>query len=290
MAPPTKTSKPVDPPTEIIVHQQSRRLEVAFGEDERYSLAFEFMRVHSPSAAVQGHGPGQEVLQVGKREVTVTAIEPVGHYAIKPVFSDGHESGIFTWAYLRTLGREHDRLWSVVSRSPRPPPVRAATMPPPGDFAAHLDQFAGSRVPARVMIEHDSTAGRQQTHFGFDDGRPRTRRPARVADVFHSVAAQVRPDERRDVGRHASRLEGVHDRPRAVRPGARVLDIAGGTGDLARAMAKKAGPTGEVWLTDINESMLAVGRDRLVDAGMMLPTALADAEQLPFPDARISIA
>jgi len=101
------------PPTEIIVHQQSRRLEIAFGDDERYSLDFEFLRVHSPSAAVQGHGPGQEVLQTGKRDVTVTAIEPVGHYAIKPLFSDGHESGIFTWAYLRELGRDRDALWAT---------------------------------------------------------------------------------------------------------------------------------------------------------------------------------
>jgi len=105
-------SKSIDPPTEIIVHQQSRRLEIAFGETERFSLPFEFLRVHSPSAAVQGHGPGQEVLQVGKRDVTIGAIEPVGHYAIKPVFSDGHESGIFTWAYLRDLGNEQDRLWA----------------------------------------------------------------------------------------------------------------------------------------------------------------------------------
>ena len=102
-----------EPPTEIIVHQLSRRLEVAFGDSERYSLDFEFLRVHSPSAAVQGHGPGQEVLQVGKRDVTVSAIEPVGHYAIKPVFSDGHESGIFTWDYLRMLGRDHDALWAT---------------------------------------------------------------------------------------------------------------------------------------------------------------------------------
>ena len=123
---------PSDPPTEIIVHQQSRRLEVAFGDAERYSLAFEFLRVHSPSAAVQGHGPGQEVLQVGKRDVTVSAIEPVGHYAIKPVFSDGHESGIFTWAYLRELGRQHDALWATYLRrlaeagESRDPPGAAA--------------------------------------------------------------------------------------------------------------------------------------------------------------------
>lgn len=102
-----------EPPTEIIVHQQSRRLEIAFGEAERFSLDFEFLRVHSPSAEVKGHGAGQEVLQVGKRDVTISAIEPVGHYAIKPVFSDGHESGIFTWDYLRELGRDHDALWAT---------------------------------------------------------------------------------------------------------------------------------------------------------------------------------
>ena len=106
-------SKAIDPPTEIIVHQQSRRLEVAFGDVERYLLEFEFLRVHSPSAEVTGHGRGQEVLQTGKRDVTIAAIEPVGHYAIRPVFSDGHESGIYTWTYLRELGREHDALWAA---------------------------------------------------------------------------------------------------------------------------------------------------------------------------------
>ncbi|MEO8936709.1 MAG: DUF971 domain-containing protein [Burkholderiaceae bacterium] len=112
-SPKNPSGRSIDPPTEIIVHQQSRRLEVAFGDAERYSLDFEFLRVHSPSAAVQGHGPGQEVLQTGKRDVTVSAIEPVGHYAIKPVFSDGHESGIYTWAYLQELGRNHDALWAT---------------------------------------------------------------------------------------------------------------------------------------------------------------------------------
>ena len=107
------SSDKIDPPTEIIVHQQSRRLEIAFGDAERHILEFEFLRVHSPSAAVRGHGPGQEVLQTGKRDVTISAVEPVGHYAIKPVFSDGHESGIYTWAYLRELGRDHDALWAA---------------------------------------------------------------------------------------------------------------------------------------------------------------------------------
>jgi DUF971 family protein len=104
-------SSPIDPPTEIVLHQQSRQLEIVFGEVS-YRLSFEFLRVHSPSASVQGHGPGQEVLQTGKREVTVSEIEPIGHYAIRPTFSDGHDSGIFTWAYLRDLGHNHDVLWA----------------------------------------------------------------------------------------------------------------------------------------------------------------------------------
>ncbi len=134
------SSPSVAPPTEIVVHQQSRRLEVAYGADERYSLPFEFLRVHSPSAAVQGHGPGQEVLQVGKRDVTISGIEPVGHYAIKPTFSDGHESGIFTWTYLRELGREQDALWArylqrlEAAHESRDPPGSVETQP--GDLHA----------------------------------------------------------------------------------------------------------------------------------------------------------
>ena len=127
-----------DPPTEIVVHQQSRRLEIAFGDAERYMLDFEFLRVHSPSAAVRGHGPGQEVLQVGKRDVTINAVEPIGHYAIKPVFSDGHESGIYTWAYLRELGRERDALWAdYLQRLSDAGASRDApgTASPPGDDA-----------------------------------------------------------------------------------------------------------------------------------------------------------
>jgi demethylmenaquinone methyltransferase/2-methoxy-6-polyprenyl-1,4-benzoquinol methylase len=134
------------------------------------------------------------------------------------------------------------------------------------------------------------TAG--QTHFGFETV-PEEAKAARVADVFHSVARKY--DLMNDVmsgGLH--RIWKAFTIGRAsVRPGMRVLDIAGGTGDLARAMAKRAGPTGEVWLTDINESMLSVGRDRMLDAGLMLPTALADAEHLPFPDAyfdRVTVA
>ena len=98
-------------PTELTVHQRSRVLEVAFDDGARFRIPFELMRVYSPSAEVQGHGPGQEVLQTGKRGVTVTKIEPVGHYGVKPTFSDGHETGIYTWEYLRFLGSQEAELW-----------------------------------------------------------------------------------------------------------------------------------------------------------------------------------
>ena len=99
-------------PTDITLHQQSRVLEIAFADGARFRIPFELMRVYSPSAEVMGHGPGQETLQTGKREVQITALEAVGHYAIRPQFSDGHESGIFSWDYLYKLGAEEARLWA----------------------------------------------------------------------------------------------------------------------------------------------------------------------------------
>jgi DUF971 family protein len=107
----TTSTTTLPAPTELTVHQASKVLEIAFDDGCRFRIPFELMRVYSPSAEVQGHGPGQEVLQTGKREVGITGIEPVGHYAVKPVFSDGHESGIFSWAYLYKLGSEQDGLW-----------------------------------------------------------------------------------------------------------------------------------------------------------------------------------
>jgi DUF971 family protein len=98
-------------PTRIVVHTQSRVLEIAFSDGAAFRLPFELLRVYSPSAEVRGHGPGQEVLQVGKREVGIAAVEPVGHYAIQPRFSDGHATGIFSWDYLHWLGTDQDRLW-----------------------------------------------------------------------------------------------------------------------------------------------------------------------------------
>src|SRR5690606_16472274 len=91
-------------------------LEVAFSDGVVFRIPFELMRVYSPSAEVQGHGPGQEVLQTGKRDVTLVGLESVGHYAVRPAFSDGHDSGIFTWAYLYELGRDQQQLWSAYER------------------------------------------------------------------------------------------------------------------------------------------------------------------------------
>lgn len=98
-------------PTDITVHQQSRQLEVGFSDGARFRIPFELMRVYSPSAEVKGHGPGQETLQHGKREVGVVAINAVGHYAVQPVFSDGHDSGLFSWDYLYELGANEAQLW-----------------------------------------------------------------------------------------------------------------------------------------------------------------------------------
>jgi DUF971 family protein len=104
------TQKPQ--PTALTVHQQARCIEIAFETGETFRLPFELLRVYSPSAEVQGHGPGQEVLQTGKRNVQVTALEPVGRYAVQPTFDDGHESGIFSWDYLYHLGKNQDVLWA----------------------------------------------------------------------------------------------------------------------------------------------------------------------------------
>ena len=105
-------SSPTAPqPSALTLHQASRMLEVGFDDGAVFRIPFELMRVYSPSAEVQGHGPGQEVLQTGKREVGITQIETVGHYAVQPTFSDGHNTGLFTWAYLYKLGAEQAELW-----------------------------------------------------------------------------------------------------------------------------------------------------------------------------------
>jgi len=116
-------------PTELKLHRQSRELEVGFPDGMRYRLPCELLRVYSPSAEVRGHGPGQEVLQVGKRDVGIKDVEAVGHYAIRPTFTDGHDTGIYSWDYLYTIGVNQDEMWrrylqriaeAGASREPQP--------------------------------------------------------------------------------------------------------------------------------------------------------------------------
>ena len=100
-------------PTALTVHNKSKVLDIEFDDGAAFSIPFELLRVYSPSAEVMGHGPGQEVLQVGKREVGIAAMDPVGNYAVQPTFTDGHNTGLFTWDYLYKLGNEKDALWAT---------------------------------------------------------------------------------------------------------------------------------------------------------------------------------
>ena len=118
-------------PTEIKLHQKSRLMELVFSDGSRFELSYELLRVYSPSAEVRGHGPGQEVLQVGKRDVEITSLEPSGSYAVQPTFSDGHSTGIYSWDYLYWLGKNRETLWreylerleqAGASREPGPAP------------------------------------------------------------------------------------------------------------------------------------------------------------------------
>ncbi len=112
-------------PTEIKLHQKSRVMEIAFSDGRSFHLSYELLRVYSPSAEVRGHGPGQEVLQTGKRAIEIRSLEPVGSYAVQPTFSDGHSTGIFSWDYLYELGENQDKLWA--------------------QYLARLEQAGGSR-------------------------------------------------------------------------------------------------------------------------------------------------
>jgi len=118
-------------PTEIKLHQKSRRMEIAFSDGSQFELSYELLRVYSPSAEVRGHGPGQEVLQAGKRDVEILSLEPSGSYAVQPTFSDGHNTGIYSWDYLYWLGQNRENLWreylkrleqAEASREPGPAP------------------------------------------------------------------------------------------------------------------------------------------------------------------------
>ena len=118
-------------PTEIKLHQKSRLMELVFSDGSRFELSYELLRVYSPSAEVRGHGPGQEVLQVGKCDVDISTLEPSGSYAVQPTFSDGHSTGIYSWDYLYWLGKNRGTLWrqylerleqAGASREPGPAP------------------------------------------------------------------------------------------------------------------------------------------------------------------------
>ena len=125
-------------PTEIKLHQKSRVMELAFSDGAQFSIPYELLRVYSPSAEVRGHGRGQEVLQVGKRNVTITAVEPVGNYAILPLFSDGHNSGMYSWDLLYDLGSRQELLWQ--------------------DYLTRLDQAGASRDEETAVAKPHSHA------------------------------------------------------------------------------------------------------------------------------------
>jgi len=106
------TATTVPAPESLTVHGTSRVLEIRFTDGASFSIPFELMRIYSPSAEVRGHGPGQEVLQTGKRQVDILELEPVGNYAVKPSFSDGHDTGLYTWEYLYFLGQQQTQFWA----------------------------------------------------------------------------------------------------------------------------------------------------------------------------------
>jgi DUF971 family protein len=104
-------AQPSPTPVSVTLHQESHVLEIGYADGQTFRLPFELLRVYSPSAEVQGHGPGQEVLQSGKRQVQINDVQMVGHYAIQPTFSDGHDTGIFSWSYLYDLGQRQQEYW-----------------------------------------------------------------------------------------------------------------------------------------------------------------------------------
>jgi DUF971 family protein len=125
-------------PTEITVHSVSRVLAIVFDDGRQFRLPFEFLRVFSPSAEVRGHGPGQERLQVGKREVTIESVDSVGHYAVQLIFSDGHDTGLYSWDYLYELGINQEAMWA--------------------DYLQRLEQAGAAREPSAAAPPHDGAA------------------------------------------------------------------------------------------------------------------------------------
>ena len=131
------TDKPT--PTLIELHQKSRVLEIGFSDGKQFSLPYEFLRVYSPSAEVRGHGPGQETLQVGKKEVEINAAEPVGTYAMQLVFSDGHDTGIYSWEYLHSMGINQEKMWN--------------------EYLRRMEEAGAKREPAPNILKAASAGG-----------------------------------------------------------------------------------------------------------------------------------
>lgn len=126
-------------PTEITLHQKSRLMEIVFSDGKRFQLSYELLRVCSPSAEVRGHGPGQEVLQVGKKDVDIVKMDPVGAYAVQPTFSDGHSTGIYSWDYLYHLGDQGEAIWA--------------------DYLRRMEQAGASREAGPVAADAGHHAG-----------------------------------------------------------------------------------------------------------------------------------
>ena len=144
-------------PEALTVHEASRVLEVVFSDGARFRIPFELMRVYSPSAEVQGHGPGQDVLQTGKRDVTLVNLEPVGNYAVKPTFSDGHDSGIFSWDYLYELGQRQDALWAQYAERLAAAWIARRIFAP--TCAASIDSIAACVVPFGLVTLRRNSVG-----------------------------------------------------------------------------------------------------------------------------------
>ena len=231
------TSTPL--PTEIKLHQASRVLEVTFSNGRTLRLPCEFLRVHSPSAEVRGHGPGQETLQVGKRDVTIA--EP---RAGRPLRSAAH---------VLRRSRIGDLFVGLPVRPGRAPGRIVAALP-----GAPRGRRREPRSRVITSLDERIDALRLRAGPARREDAPRARR-------VRLGRAALRPDERPDVGGNAPAVEALRGRRAGVREGSRVLDLASGTGDLARQFAERAGATGCVIHTDINGAMLAAGRDRLLD-------------------------
>ena len=250
-------------PSSITVHEQSRQLEVGFFR--RTDLPHP-VRIDARLFAVgRSGGPRPRPGSAADRQARGAAhrARAVGNYAVQPTFSDGHDSGIYSWDYLYHLGAQQDELWQRYEARLR---RRASTArhghgPPAASSCGHHHQHPESAAMSEPI----------------SDSRPSTRRrrPQRVRGVFDSVASKYDVMNDLDVAGPAPRLEGLHGGGgQPAHEGDRVLDLAGGTGDLHAPFARKVGDKGLVVHTDINEAMLRRGRDRLLDEGLVLPTTI----------------